>query len=325
MNSALNGYVDDQKYYRISRIDLSLNNWLFFCLIVLNWCCSFRDKIANLQARKWLLRRFRCKRSINRGLQRLEQTNRVKRAGRVRWRLSQPKNARPVNIGILSLVRSPADCLYIRFLIYLAYYRGKSFLDITTDDIRQSLRINRNTAHMMYKWLQLHSDSFNKKHLRRRVFYSVRPAWWQYTAKTRMHKDFLNEKSLSHRAADTINTGQYYSVPQLAGHIINDILTHERLLTSTERSSDWKESHERQHAGSRDRNRHRDEIILAGRKTNNSYKSMSSSMDFARKSCHTRTRPHIADSELENMSAKAALLSGMPAELKKFFFQKNKK
>jgi len=294
---------------------------LFFCLIVLNWCTSFRDRIANLQLKKWLLRRFRCKRSINRGLQRLGQLNRVQRIGRVKWRLASLKTARPIHTGILALVVSPADCLYVRFVLYLAFYRGRDYAAITVDDIRQSMRINRNTAFKLHKWLQSRLPEISRKHLRRRVFYCTRPNWWSYTASAKMHRDFKTEKRPA--GIVTKNDGQYYSVPQLAGHIINDLLNTQRELTSIGDPPTSAVSRQHQHcsgAASRDG---RDKIILLRPGTNNSYESRSSMLDSTRLPCQNRT--YIADSELETMSDRDAMLSGMHPELKKFFLSRKKK
>lgn len=172
-------YVTDQ-YARISRADLQLGRTRFYVFAVVAYLANFHTKICDFARQRRYLRNVRSKSALNRQIAQLARgPSRVHAIGRHRYRVANDRRARPICMGLLYLCTDPEWATAVRLILLIAFHRG-ALRSITVMDIQRGLRIDRNAACAMHRWLISKADTIDVGRLRRNVFYSRRPAWWLY-------------------------------------------------------------------------------------------------------------------------------------------------
>jgi len=86
----------------------------------------------------------------------------------------------------------------MQFIIFLASSR-KELSEITYMDIKGALRLDSSTALRLFVWLKQNLPNIALKRLRRIVFYSEKPSWWNYA-----HHFISRKKPIDFKRSDFV-------------------------------------------------------------------------------------------------------------------------
>ena len=173
------GRFDRERYVRLARVDLSLYKTDFHVFAALSSLANFATKLIDFRRQRRYLRTERTKSTVNRRISRMVSMGKVHRLGGHMYRLRHDRRARPICLGLVNMATDPESAQAVQFLLWLAFWRG-SLAAITIEDIRQGLSVGRREAACMASWLRANVDQVDRRTLRRMVFFSRRPSWWEH-------------------------------------------------------------------------------------------------------------------------------------------------